>query len=73
MAQQSQKNQEKTQFLAVLQEAREHANDLERHVREESLQNHISPVDMAFFSRLTFFLRYGLAEDLTGDPEAFMD
>ena len=62
-------SQEQVRFL--IEKAREYALDIERHSRQESSQSQLSPTDLAFFSRLVMFLRYEIAEDLTGDPEAF--
>ena len=57
----------------VVTRAREFALDLERHIRHESGQGTLSPTDIALFSRIIMFLRYQIAEDLTGDPESFLD
>lgn len=53
----------------LLDRARQYALDVERHARQESSQGHLSPTDLAFFSRLVSFLRYDISTVTTGDPE----
>ena len=53
----------------LLQRARQFAMDLERHARIESSQGHLSPTDLALFGRVMNFLRYDIAQAMTGDPE----
>ena len=57
----------------VVYKARQFALDLERHIRHESGQGTLSPTDIALFSRVIMFLRYQISEDLTGDPESFLE
>jgi len=71
MAQNTQETQET--YAELVAKAREYALDLERHIRHESGQGQLSPTDIALFSRIIMFLRYQVAEDLTGDPEAFSE
>lgn len=56
----------------LLERARQYALDIERHARTESSQGHLSPTDLAFFSRLVTFLRFDVARVTTGDPEALL-
>lgn len=53
----------------LLDQARQYALDIERHARLEHAQGHLSPTDLALFSRLVMFLRYRIAQDTVGDPE----
>lgn len=57
------------QDVELLQRARQYALDLERQARIESSQGHLSPTDLALFSRVVSFLRWDIATHLTGDPE----
>lgn len=54
----------------ILGEARKYAQELREHVQNKAEAGTLSPAEMALFSRMVFFLEFGLAEDLTGDPEA---
>ena len=51
----------------LLHKARQYALDLERHARIEAAQSHLSPTDLALFSRLVVFLRYDIAQAITGN------
>src|SRR5690606_6253861 len=50
----------------LLERARQYALDIERHARIESSQGHLSPTDLALFSRLVMFLRFDIAQVTTG-------